>query len=106
MVQNISDNDDVKKVSGFIGDIGRDTFTGGIIGGAAEFVGGVYGVSSIKEATRAAVKNTDKVVGKVAGEWAAKEIAKGGQKELYVTVARTTTKVMTKRHAKICVEVG
>jgi hypothetical protein len=96
----------VKKVSGFIGDVGFDTLAGGIVGGAAEVIGKSVCASPAKEIAKVVSKHTDKVVGKAAGEWAAKEIAKGGQKELYVAAARTTTKVMTKRSAAACIEAG
>lgn len=105
LIQNISDNDDVKKVSGFIGDVGFDAFLGVITGGVAEVIGESIGASA-KETAKVVSKHTDKVVGKAAGKWAAKEIAKGGQKEFYVATARATTKVMRKSSAKVCIEVG
>jgi hypothetical protein len=53
-----------------------------------------------------AMKNTDKIVGKVAGQWAAKEIAKGGSKAAYSAFAREATRVAAQSSGKFFTDAG
>jgi len=100
------DNEEDKKVFRFISDCSGSVAIGGVVGGAVEAVGGVVGAASFKGAAGVAARNTDKVVGKAVGQWAAEEIAKGGSKAAYSAFARETTRIMAENSGRMITEVG
>lgn len=106
VVQEVVDDEDAKEFFGFVADCGKDIAIGGVTGGVFDAVGGAVGSKLIEGAAGTAARNTDKVVGKVAGQWAAEEIAKGGSKAAYSTFARELTKVTAERTGSIVTSFG
>lgn len=85
------EDEDTQKTLNFASSCLCDVAIGTAVGGTFKGAGDALG-SQAKAATETLVKKTDKVIGKVAGQWAAEEIAKGGSKEFFSETARQVTK--------------